>query len=577
MDKKNTELQAGPGQEISTTHEDEVGLTVDVRKKTTKALLVWPELPKSHWSSHYSLPMANKRANMPPLGLITMAADLPKNWGLDLADLNIESLSDERMDKADIIFVSAMRSQRRSFHKILKRANDHKKTVVTGGPYVTTASEDELPQQDDIYIFKGEMEGRFLKFVQLFERGDAPRISDIETCNDKISHPDMTKSPVPRFDLLNVNDYYMLSTQFSRGCPHNCEFCDITKMLGRRPRTKMPQQILSELEAIYNTGFRGSVMMVDDNINGNPKKFKALLDELIPWQEEHGYPFGFVSQITISAARKKELLKKMHKAGFGGIFLGIETPSKKSLLSMNKSHNTHVDPLEGSEEFARHGIEVTAGLIVGADGDGPECFQEQLDFLQKSPISVAMICILLAMPNTDLWTRLMKEGRLYGDCEGDFSHFPNFKTKLPEREVVDGYKWLLTNAYKPRNYFDRALRAIELHTEAPPLHYKYPTGMALKALINSIWRQGIRSNYRLEYWRYLLKTLQISPKNFPKAMSYAIRAHHMIVHTQRDVLPRLSRPIPIREPIQPQKPNSPQSLTKKSDSDPIPSHTADTR
>jgi len=536
------------GTKNSPAHKNETEtICSKARERYKNALLVWPELPKSHWSFHYSLKMVDKCSLMPPLGLITMAADLPKTWDLTLADLNTGPLSDEDISKTDVVLVGAMRNQRKAFAKILNRVHARKKPIIAGGTYVTTASEEEIPKVDNLYVFKGEMEERLPQFIELFEKGEEPRVLNHMFNDELTDFPDITKSPIPRYDLLNADDYFMFPTQFSRGCPHNCEFCDVTKMLGKRPRTKTPIQQVSELDAIYNTGFRGNVMFTDDNINGNPRDFDALLDELIQWQEKRDYPFLFNSQTTLLTARKKELLKKMRKAGFNAVFLGIETPSKKSLKSMNKDHNLKMDPIQATEEFSRHGIEANAGLIVGSDGDDSDCFREQFDFLQRSPIAIAMTGILLAMPNTDFWKRLEREGRIYGDCEGDFSHFPNFQTKLPEQEVVDGYKWLIENIYKPRNYFTRALRAIELLREATPIKSKRSLGADLMACVNSIWTQGIRSDYKYEYWRYLFKSLRLSPRDFTDIISFALRAHHMIEHTRKDVLPRLSQPIPKRE------------------------------
>jgi radical SAM superfamily enzyme YgiQ (UPF0313 family) len=511
-----------------------------------RALLVWPQFPKSYWGQEYALPLIGKAAVLPPLGLITAAALLPRHWELRLVDLNIERLDDEDILWADVVMLSAMRIQRHSFVEVVGRARALGKRVVAGGPYVTTAP-DDTPGIDHLVI--GEAESVLPELAGRLERGEqAPaRLTAGE-------RPDVTKTPMPRFDLLHVDRYDCMSVQFSRGCPFACEFCDIIEIFGRVPRTKTPEQFLGELDAVRAIGFRGPVFVVDDNFIGNKVAARKMLARLADWNREHRQPFNFFTEASVNLADDDRLIAGLLAAGFSAVFVGIETPSREALLETNKRQNTHLDLELAVEKLVRSGLEVMAGFIVGFDSDDETIFERQLQFISRSPISMAMIGILTALPGTQLWRRLVAEGRLYGESEGDAAHRPNFATRLPEAVLVDGYRRLLAEVYQPRAYFDRALRALSLQRHLSPPQHRRSFRYSVGALSRSLWRQGVRGAYRGAYWRFLARALLTAPRHFARAVALAIHGEHMLRYTTEEVLPRLAEPAPLPRPAPPAEP-----------------------
>jgi radical SAM superfamily enzyme YgiQ (UPF0313 family) len=505
-----------------------------------RALLVWPRFPKSYWGQEYALPLIGKAAVLPPLGLITVAALLPRHWELRLVDLNIETLADRDLLWADVVMVSAMRIQRDSFGEVVRRARALGKRVVAGGPYVTTAP-DDAPGIDHLVI--GEAEDVLPELARRLEMGEqAPARLAAAT------RPDVTKTPTPRFDLLRTDHYDCMSVQFSRGCPFACEFCDIIEIFGRVPRTKTPEQFLGELDAVRATGFRGPVFVVDDNFIGNKVAARKMLARLAGWSREHRQPFNFFTEASVNLADDDRLIAGLVAAGFSAVFVGIETPSREALLETNKRQNTHLDLELAIEKLVRAGLEVMAGFIVGFDADDETIFERQHQFISRSPISMAMIGILTALPGTQLWRRLAAEGRLYCDSEGDAAYRPNFATRLPEAALVDGYRRLLARLYEPRAYFDRALRALTLQRHLSPPRHRRSLSYSVGALARSLWRQGLRGRYRGEYWRFLARSVLTAPRHFARAVALAIHGEHMVRYTLEEVLPRLAEPTPLARP-----------------------------
>ena len=502
-----------------------------------KALLVYPEFPTTYWGQEYTNAITGKRAVVPPLGLTTCAALLPRDWELRLVDLNVEPLDDAALRWADVVMISAMRMQQESFHEIVRRAHALDKRVVAGGPYVTT-DPDAAPDVDHIVL--GEAEQTLPELARALEAGTAPRRIEAP------ERPDVTRSPAPRFDLLRMDRYNAVGVQFSRGCPFNCEFCDIIEIFGRVPRTKTPDQFIDELNSLLATGFRGAVFVVDDNFIGNKVAARKMLTRLTEWSRAERFPFDFFTEASVNLASDDGLIRGLVEAGFSSVFLGIETPSREALLETQKRQNMHLDLAQSVEKLVDSGLEVMAGFIVGFDSDDEDIFDRQYEFIAASPISMAMVGILTALPGTQLWRRLLAEGRLSGDSHGDGAFRPNFVTKLPEDKLVLGYRGLLERLYQPRAYFDRALRCLTLQRHRPMGAYRRPLGQGLRSLASSLWRQGVLAKYRWEYWRFLARAVRVAPRRFPQAVAMAIVAEHMIRYTFEDILPRLAEAAPPR-------------------------------
>jgi radical SAM superfamily enzyme YgiQ (UPF0313 family) len=506
-----------------------------------KALLVWPRFPRSYWGQEYTLEIIGKGAVLPPLGLLTVAALLPRSWDLRLVDLNVGELEESDLAWADLVMVSGMRIQRASFHEVVGRARAAGKRVVAGGPYVSTSPEEVL-EVDHVVI--GEAEDVLPELARALEAGAAvPRRWQAS------GRPDVSRTPIPRYDLLRIERYDGMSVQFSRGCPFNCEFCDIIEIFGRVPRTKAPDQLVAELDAIRATKFRGPVFLVDDNFIGNKVAAKRMLKRLATWSEAHAFPFDFFTEASVNLADDDVLIRGLVAAGFSAVFLGIETPSREALLETQKRQNTHLDLAAAVEKLVRAGLEVMAGFIVGFDADDETIFDRQLEFISRSPISMAMVGVLTALPSTQLWRRLAAEGRLLHEGEGDAAYHPNFVTRMPAATLVSGYAKLLAALYEPRSYFRRALRTLELQRDLPSGRYRRPLRFSVAAVARSLWRQGLRSPYRRAYWSFLVRALRTAPRQVARAMALAIHAEHFIRYTFEDVLPRLSEPAPLRAPF----------------------------
>ena len=460
-----------------------------------KILFVYPEFPETYWSFSYALSFEGKRSAFPPLGLLTISALLPDAWERRLVDMNVQPLNQADIEWADIVFASAMLVQKDSLRQVVEQCKSLGKRVVVGGPYITTNSSD-LPEVD--HIFLGEAETTLPEFVRDIELGEPKRIYQAA------ERPALTETPAPDFRLANLKKYSAMSVQYSRGCPFQCEFCDIIEIYGRVPRTKTNEQILTELDTLLQLGWRGMVFIVDDNFIGNKRNVKKLLPELAVWSERHNYPFSFITEASVNLADDEELLVGMQRAGFRRVFLGIETPVTESLKETQKLQNTRHDLLDSVRRIQSYGMEVMAGFIVGFDNDPDDIFERQVQFIRDSAIPLAMVGLLNALPETQLWRRLEREGRLLTESTGNNTDGSlNFVPKMDAARLIEGYKSILQTIYSPREYYQRALDCLERIVAKTPEPRRDGLASDLKALVRVVLTLGIRDSARGEFWRYL--------------------------------------------------------------------------
>ena len=501
-----------------------------------KVLCVSPAFPETYWGHEHALRLIGKRALLPPLGLLTVAALLPADWEVRLCDMNLRPLDDADLDWADVVFLSGMLVQRPSMLEVAARARARGKTIVAGGPHATATPEALAPYVDTIVV--GEADDLIAPLCAALLAGPAalpPRFVATE-------RPDLKQLAPPRYDLLDVGAYNSIGVQWGRGCPFHCEFCDIVELFGRRPRTKEPAQLCRELDAILATGFHGSLFIVDDNFVGNRKGTLALLGPLGAWMRAHDFPFQIYTEASIDLAGCDDLIDGMVAAGFDCVFVGIETPSPAALRETHKLQNLKVDLNQAIEKLIRSGLDVMAGFIMGFDADDAAALDRQREWILRSPIPQAMMGILTALPGTQLERRLTREGRLIERASGETFGRANFKTALPETTLLETYSAALEQIYRPEEFFTRCLRALELRprSDAP---FALPWRYALGCLLRSVWRQGVTGNYRRAYWRFLGQVLRRTPRRIARAVALAIAGEHMIRYTAEDVLPRLASAI----------------------------------
>jgi radical SAM superfamily enzyme YgiQ (UPF0313 family) len=495
-----------------------------------KVLCVYPKFPKTYWGAEYSMPLTGKGALLPPLGLLTIAALLPPDWPVRLCDMNLAPLDDADLDWADVVFLSGMIVQRDSLLEVARRARARKKTIVAGGPYANTSADSLAAEVDCVVV--GEAEDLMAPLCEALAKGELPARMQAA------ARPDVKTLPPPRYDLLDAQAYHSIGLQWSRGCPFNCEFCDIIEIFGRKPRVKTAEQLRRELDAIFATGFRGSVFVVDDNFIGNKVEVRRILPAIGSWMRAHGDPFDLYTEASVNLANDDALIDAMVDAGFSAVFLGIETPSAEALRETQKLQNTAIDLDAGVRKLIARGLEVMAGFIVGFDSDDAEAVERLREWIARSPIPLAMVGILTALPGTQLERRLRAEGRLLDDSGGDNFARPNFVTQLDEPKMLEGYARLLGEVYSPAAYFDRAARALEACPRERS-RFRHRLRFGLACLARSVVRQGMFSNYRREYWRFLLRVLRKTPGRLARAIGFAIQGQHMIRYTREDVMPRL--------------------------------------
>jgi radical SAM superfamily enzyme YgiQ (UPF0313 family) len=481
-----------------------------------KILLIYPEFPDTFWSFRYALKFIRKKAGAPPLGLLTVAAMLPPKWEKRLVDLNAMDLTEEALQWADYVFISAMIVQRASVKAILERCKNVGATVVAGGPLFTMEHE-QFPDVD--YFVLNEAEETLSPFLRDLVEGRARRVYSSS------EFPDIHQTPVPLWKLANLKQYDTIPIQFSRGCPFNCDFCNVTALLGHRPRTKTAAQIIAELDSLYALGWRKSIFFVDDNFIGNKKQIKSeVLPALIEWRKgKTGMPFS--TEASINLADDPELLRLMVQAGFDTVFVGIETPNEESLTECSKSQNKGRDLVESVKQLQRAGLQVQGGFIVGFDNDASTIFQQQIDFIQKSGIVTAMVGLLQAPLGTRLYDRMQKEGRLVNEFSGDnVDGSTNIIPRMGLKSLQEGYRRILDQIYAPKSYYERVLTFLR---EYQPLririHFEFEY---ILAFLRSIYQLGIRGIERVHYWRLFFWTLFRRPRLFPLAITFAIYGFH---------------------------------------------------
>ena len=418
------------------------------------ALLVYPEQPPTFWGADYALEVSGVKATFPPLGLLTVAAMFPPHYALRVVDMNVTALQDADLQWADLVFTSTMIPQHPSLCAVVEQCNGAGVPVVAGGPHPTTFHED-IAGVDHFVL--GEVEEVFADFLQDLEDGKAGAIYR------EAGKPDVTRTPVPRFDLVDTKNYAMMCVQFSRGCPFDCEFCDIIKLYGRVPRTKAPEQVVAELDSLYRQGWRGPVFLVDDNFIGNKRDAMNLLPAIAAWQKAKGYPFTLITEASANLALLEELMDAMIEAGFDNVFVGIETPNPEALLKTKKQQNTSKTEenylFSAVRKIQQRGMQVQGGFILGLDGDGEGVFDAQIEFIQQTGIPVAPIYLLTALKGTDMYARMKAENRLLDAPIGTNAMPLNFRTEMEYETLIEGYKRVLATLYDPtlENYYKRCL------------------------------------------------------------------------------------------------------------------------
>ncbi len=494
-----------------------------------KVLLVWPKFPASFWGFEGFLGMMPEKAITPPLGLITVAALCPASWTLRLLDHSFEEITDQDLGGADLVMVSAMHAQRADALDILRRARSLGTRTFIGGPWAS--SEPDVVQLDADHVMVGEAEEVFAAIALALENGTAQRMYRV------IEKPDLSGSPIPRFDLLRMDKYVQMPVQFARGCPFQCDFCDIITIYGRKVRGKTSAQLIAELERLCELGWRGEVFIVDDNFIGNRKNSLLLCRELAQWGEVRGKPLSFYTQASVDLADRPELMEAMVAANFMYVFLGIESPSAEALLGSKKFQNLKRDTLEQVRIIQQNGLWVLAGFIVGFDSDDETIFERQRKFIEQSAIPWAMAGVLQAPPTTPLFDRMKAEGRYIEDSEA-ISNFsaPNFRTIMPLPTLLHGLSRLLADLYDPKAYFQRALRSLEAWQPRPAQKPKVTTPWYdLRVLVLSVWTQGIKSTYRREYWSFfgtVVRRYRGSPTRLWMGLSLLLTAHHFVIYSQ---------------------------------------------
>lgn len=477
-----------------------------------KALLLYPLFPKTFWSYDRFMETADLKAFIPPLGIITIASLLPQDWKIRFFDRNVGMETEDDWEWCDIVILSAMIVQKKDFHYLISKAVSQGKKVAVGGPYPTSLPHDALLSGAD-YLILDEGEITIPQFLEAIATGEEKGIFR------GIEKPDVTLSPMPRFDLLKRDDYLMMAIQFSRGCPFNCEFCDIISLYGRKPRTKDIDQTLAELQTLYDLGWRRSIFIVDDNFIGNQRNVKNLLRELIPWMQERNYPFTFFTEASVNLAEDSELLELMAQAGFFGVFLGIETPDQDSLQVTSKYQNTRNPLAESCYKINQAGLMIYAGFIMGFDGERSGAGNRIKAFVEETSIPQPMLGILQAPPNTALWDRLKQEQRLIedGGCVefGDQNTLMNFVPTRPISEIAYEYVDALWQMYEPTSYLKRCLHHCLNITPNPHLQQQiyFPIDKAIRIVARLIWKQGmLMPEIRQQFWQQFWIILKTRPQ-----------------------------------------------------------------
>ncbi len=481
-------------------------------------LLVYPQYPDTFWSFKHALKFISKKAAFPPLGLLTVAAMLPDEWEKKLVDMNVTRLTDSDIEWADLVFISAMEVQKDSVRRLVDQCKKLGATTVAGGPLFTTGYKDF--EGIDHFVL-GEAEVTLQPFLEDLAAGIPKHIYFSD------ERPDITDTPVPMWSLLDMKHYSSMNLQYSRGCPYDCEFCDIVVLNGHTPRTKSKEQLITEIDFLYNQGWRGSLFIVDDNFIGNKKKLKAeILPALIEWRERTKYPFPMFTEVSINLADDEELIQLMVKAGFDVVFIGIETPNEESLVECTKAQNQNRDLVASVKKLQEFGLEVQGGFIIGFDNDTESIFQTQMDFIQRSGIVTAMVGLLNAPLGTKLYKRLEKENRLLKVFSGNNTDSTlNFVPVMNTETLITGYRQVINYIYSPKQYYERIKTFMKVY-QPPRARAGKIQVHHLKAFFGSMWYVGIKGRGRRHYWKLFLSYLVQSPPKFARFIVLSIYGYH---------------------------------------------------
>ncbi|MBV5260266.1 DUF4070 domain-containing protein [Synechococcus moorigangaii CMS01] len=497
-----------------------------------RTLLIYPEFRKSFWSFDKTIRLAGRKTFIPPLGLITIAAMLPQEWALRLVDYNVRSATEAEWEWADLVIFSGMIVHRAHLRTLIQEAKRRGKKVAIGGPYATSLP-DECRDAGADYLILDEGEITIPLFLDALAQG-----AESGTFRSNGEKPDVTTTPIPRYDLLELDAYAMMSVQFSRGCPFQCEFCDIIVLYGRKPRTKTPQQLIAELEYLYELGWRESVFMVDDNFIGNKRNVKLLLKELQPWMAEKGYPFSFNTEASVDLAQDQELMDLMVACNFGSVFLGIETPDEDSLKVTKKFQNTRDTLSESVETIIRSGLRVMAGFIIGFDGETKGAGDRIVQFVEKTNIPLAVYSMLQVLPDTGLYHRLKQEGRLLKEsADINQTTLMNFVPTRPIEDIAREYVSGFWELYDPIKFLDRTYRCYRILGEATypkkekkakkPFRWQMVT-----AILWIIWTQGFVYQTRWRFWVYLFNMIRYNRGGVGSYLTVCAYMDHFLDYRQ---------------------------------------------
>jgi len=464
--------------------------------------------------------------------LLTVAAMLPNEWEKKLIDMNTASLSDKDLKWADCVFISAMLAQQSSVREVINRCKRLGAKIVAGGPLF--ASYEYVGFDDIDHVVMGEAEDMLPALIQDLEKGCAQHIYTAK------GRPDITKTCIPLWSLLDKREYQSMSIQYSRGCPLDCEFCEVGTLNGHTPRTKDKDQIIAELETLYSLGWQGMVFFVDDNFIGNKRKLKSeILPTISQWMEKKKYPFSLFTQASINVSDDEELMRLMVEAGFNTVFVGIESPNKESLAECNKVANKNRDLLASVKKIQNHGLQVQGGFIVGFDSDPPSIFKNQINFIQESGIVTAMVGLLNAIPETRLYKRLKKENRLLPGGSGDNTDGSiNFMPKMGREILISGYKHIVNTIYSPKQCYERIKIFLKEYKPKSKRRGNIRPHDII-ALIKSMWVLGVKEKGRRYYWRLFVWTLVKKPKSLPLSITFAIEGFHFRKVAEKVHSPRL--------------------------------------
>jgi radical SAM superfamily enzyme YgiQ (UPF0313 family) len=489
---------------------------------------VYPLFPPTFWSYNKILELVDRQVLLPPLGLITVAAILPQSWDFKLVDRNIRPVTEAEWDWAELVIFSAMIVQKQDLLDQIREAKRRGKSVAVGGPYPTSVP-DEVAVANPDFMILDEGEITLPMFIDALEKGETQGVFRT------LEKPDVSETPVPRYDLLELDAYDSMSVQFSRGCPFQCEFCDIIVLYGRKPRTKTPEQLLAELDFLYELGWRRSVFMVDDNFIGNKRNVRLLLQALKVWQAEHQYPFRFNTEASIDLAADTDLMDLMVDCNFDAVFLGIETPDEDSLSMTKKFQNTRSSLTESVDKIIHAGLRPMAGFIIGFDGEKKGASSRIVKFVEEAAIPTAMFGMLQALPNTALWHRLEKEGRLRVNSRQDInqSTLMNFVPTRPITDIAQEYIEAFWQLYDPEVFLDRTYRCF-LKLGAPKCKppAKFPSLVDLRALGIIIWRQGIKRKTRWKFWHHLFSVMRQNPSVWEAYLTVCAHNEHFLEYRQ---------------------------------------------